>query len=65
MIKDLGPADATKSLREWIDSLANPQQITRASRKIDTPKAKKLFKYSAERIANMESISVAKAKFYK
>ena len=43
----------------------NGEKITRCSRKIDTPKAKALFKYSARRIAKMEAISVAKAKLYK
>jgi hypothetical protein len=65
VIKNLGQADASKSLREWIDSLADPKKITKASRKIDTAKGKELFKYSAERIAKMELISTAKAKLYK
>jgi hypothetical protein len=64
VIKNLGKADEKKSLREWIDGLADPKKITKASRKIDTPKSKKLFKYSAQRIAKMESISVARAKLY-
>jgi hypothetical protein len=64
VIKNLGKADEKKSLREWIDGLADPRKITKASRKINTPKSKKLFKYSAQRIAKMETISVARAKLY-
>jgi hypothetical protein len=64
-IQDIGKADSSKSLREWIDSLEAPKRITKASRKINTPKAKALFKYSAQRIAAMDQLSIAKAKLYK
>jgi hypothetical protein len=64
-IQNIGKADSSKSLREWIDSLEAPKRITKDSRKINTPKAKALFKYSAQRIAAMDKLSVAKAKLYK
>jgi hypothetical protein len=64
-IQNIGKADSSKSLREWIDSLEAPKRITKESRRINTPKAKALFKYSAQRIAVMDQLSVAKAKLYK
>jgi hypothetical protein len=64
-IQNIGKADTSKSLREWIDSLEAPKRITKESRRINTPKAKALFKYSAQRIAAMDKLSVAKAKLYK
>jgi hypothetical protein len=64
-IQNIGKADTGKSLREWIDSLEAPKRITKESRRINTPKAKALFKYSAQRIAAMDKLSVAKAKLYK
>jgi hypothetical protein len=63
-IQNIGQADNTKSLREWIDSLPSTREITKASRKVDTPKAEALFKYSAERIIAMDNHSIAKAKLY-
>ena len=64
-IQNIGKADSGKSLREWIDGLAAAKRINRASRKVDTPKAKALFDYSAKRLAAMDRLSIAKAKFYK
>jgi hypothetical protein len=64
-IQNLGKADSTKSLREWIDSLQVPKRITKESRRINNPKARALFKYSSQRIAAMDRFSVAKAKLYK
>jgi hypothetical protein len=64
-IQNLGRADSSKSLREWIDSLEAAKRITKESRRINTPKAKALFKYSTQRIAAMDQLSVAKAKLYK
>jgi hypothetical protein len=64
-IHNIGKADSSKSLREWIDSLGAAKKITRDSRKVNTPKAKALFKYSAKRIVAMDSLSIAKAKLYK
>jgi hypothetical protein len=60
----LAAADSSKSLRDWIDSLEAAKRIARGSRKVNTPKAKALFKYSAERIVAMDRYSIAKAKFY-
>jgi hypothetical protein len=62
---DLGPVDSSKSLREWIDALDAAKKINRASRQIGTPKSKALFKYSAARIAAMDRVSIARAKYYK
>jgi hypothetical protein len=64
-IQNIGKADSSKSLREWIDSLEAAKRITKASRKINTPKAKALFKYSTQRIAAMDQLSIARAKLYK
>lgn len=64
-IQNIGKADSSKSLREWIDSLEAPKRITKESRRINNPKAKALFKYSTQRIAAMDRFSVAKAKLYK
>jgi len=64
-IHNIGKADSSKSLREWIDGLEAPMKITKASRKINTPKAKALFKYSAKRLVAMDEYSIAKAKLYR
>jgi len=64
-IQNLGKADSSKSLREWIDSLEAAKRINKNSRKIDTPKTKALFEYSAKRIAAMDHLSITKAKLYK
>ncbi len=64
-INNLGPADPQKSLREWIDGLAASQRSHKSSRAIDTPKQKKFFDYSTKRIAQLDRVAVAKAKFYK
>jgi hypothetical protein len=63
-IQDIGQADSSKSLREWIDSLEAARKITQASRKVNTPKGKALFKYSAKRLVDMDRLSIAKAKLY-
>jgi hypothetical protein len=65
IIKSIGKADSSKSLREWIDCLEASKKITTGSRKVNTPKAKALFKYSGKRIAAMDKFSIAKAKLYK
>jgi hypothetical protein len=51
-------------LREWIDGLAPAKKITEGSRKVNTPEAEALFKYSAERIIAMDRHSIARAKLY-
>lgn len=63
-IRNIGKADPSKSLREWIDGIPATKKITTASRKNDTTKSKLLFKYSAKRIAAMERVSAARAKLY-
>jgi hypothetical protein len=63
-IHDLGKADEKKSLREWIDSLPKAKKMTRESRKSKTAAAKALLKYSEKRIAELDRIAVAKAKWY-
>lgn len=63
-IQDIGKADNSKSLREWIDSLEAARNITKASRKGDSPEAKALLKYSAERIRALDRLAVVKAKLY-
>jgi hypothetical protein len=63
-IQNIGKADSSKSLREWIDSLAASKRINDASRQINSPKAAVLFEYSARRIVAMDSVSKAKAKLY-
>ena len=64
-IQNIGKADSGKSLREWIDSLEAAKRITKASRKVNTPKVKALIKYSARRIVALDQLSIAKAKLYK
>ncbi len=61
-IHNIGKADSGKSLREWIDSLGPGKKITKASRKVNTPKARALFAYSARRIKAMDQLSSARAK---
>jgi hypothetical protein len=61
-IHNIGKADSDKSLREWIDSLGPGKKITKASRKVNTPKARALFAYSARRIKAMDQLSSARAK---
>jgi hypothetical protein len=64
-IQNIGKADSSKNLREWIDGLAAAKRITKASRKVKTPKDRALFKYSAKRLVAMDRLSIAKAKLYK
>ena len=63
-IKNIGQADSSKSLREWIDSLPAAKKATKASRKVNTPQGRALFKYSAKRLIDMDSLSIARAKLY-
>jgi hypothetical protein len=63
-IQNIGKADSSKSLREWMDSLEAAKKINKASRKVNTPEAKAFFEYSAKRLVAMERVSIAKAKFY-
>jgi hypothetical protein len=63
-IKDLPPADSSKSLREWIDSLPSAKEMTEASRKVTTAKEKKLMQYSKARVNALDKYSMARAKLY-
>ena len=63
-IQNLGPADPTKSLRAWIDSMAAAKKINRASRKSKTAKARAILKYSAKRTAAMDRIALVRPKLY-
>jgi hypothetical protein len=65
VLKDLGPAPADKSLREWIDSLEPTLKHTQASRKSRSEKTKKLFDYSEKRIKALDRIAEEKAKLYR
>ncbi|HEY4382330.1 MAG TPA: hypothetical protein VGN01_18415 [Acidobacteriaceae bacterium] len=64
-IQDLGKADSSKSLREWIDGMEPALKINKGSRKVNNPKAKALFSYSAKRIEALDRAAVVKAKLYK
>ena len=64
-IHNIGKADSSKSLREWIDSLQSAQKTYKAGRGRDSAKVKALFDYSAKRTAAMELLSVRRARMYK
>ena len=64
VLKDLGPAPADKSVREWIDGLEPTLSHTQASRKSRSPKTTALFDYSEKRIQALERVAEARAKFY-
>ncbi len=64
-IQNIGKADSSKSLREWIDGLEQARKMTKASRGVKTPKVKALMKYSAKRVAALDKYSIARAKLYK
>ncbi|WP_052200718.1 hypothetical protein [Terriglobus sp. TAA 43] len=63
-IMDIGPADQAKSLREWIDSVESSRKINRASRTSSTLKSNALFDYSSLRVAQLDRISLIRAKLY-
>ncbi len=64
-IQNLGPADTSKSLREWIDGLDAAKSINKASRKSRSPETRALLDYSSKRIAALDRVSVARAKLYR
>jgi len=64
-IQNLGKADSTKSLREWIDGLDSAKTMNRGSRKSKAPEARALLEYSAKRIEALDRLSLAKAKLYR
>lgn len=64
-IQDIGTADSTKNLREWIDSLAPTRKINQASRQVATARVKDLLDYSAKRVLALDQLARAKAKLYR
>ncbi|MGH9607623.1 MAG: hypothetical protein ACRD3N_18185 [Terracidiphilus sp.] len=64
-IQNIGQADSTRSLREWVDSLAKTKNFNQAGRKAKTAKVKALMEYSAKRIAHMDRIATARASLYR
>jgi hypothetical protein len=64
-IQNIGKADQSKSLREWIDGLERSRTIAKDSRKVTGAKAEELFEYSAKRIKALDKHSAVKAKLYK
>jgi len=64
-IQNLGKADSTKSLREWIDGLDSAKTMNRGSRKSKAPEARALLEYSAKRIEALDRLAVAKARLYR
>jgi hypothetical protein len=64
-IQNIGQADGSKSLREWIDSLRLVRDINQASRKVRSAYQKTFLQYSARRVAALDQISTAKARLYK
>ncbi len=64
-IHNIGKADSSKSLREWIDGLQSAQKTYKAGRSRETAEVKALFDYSAKRTAAMERLSVRRAKMFK
>lgn len=64
-IQNLGKADTSKSLREWIDGLESAKTMNRGSRRSKAPEARALLEYSAKRIEALDRLAVAKAKLYR
>ena len=63
-IQNIGKADQSKSLREWIDTLPSTQKFYREARKKKSAAAKSILKYSEKRIVAVDKVAVAKAKLY-
>ena len=63
-IQNIGPADPSKSLREWIDTLPSTLEFYRQVRKKKSAQAKAILKYSEKRIKDLDKVAVAKAKLY-
>ena len=64
-IHNLGKADSSKSLREWIDGLDAAKKVYTAGRSRHSAATKELLDYSAKRTAAMDRYAVRKAKLYK
>ncbi len=62
-IQNIGQADSSKSLREWMDGLESARKINQASRKVRRQN-KALMDYSARRVAALDRTATAKAKLY-
>lgn len=61
-IHNIGKADSSKSLREWIDALPSSQEAYKAARSHDSAKARKLLDYSVKRTAAIDSLALRRAK---
>jgi len=64
-IQDIGQADSSKSLREWIDSLEPTRKVNQASREVTTANEKEMLDYSARRLAALDRLAVARGKLYR
>jgi hypothetical protein len=63
-IQNIGTADQSKNLREWIDTLPSTLKFYREVRKRKSAAAKSILKYSEKRIKDVDKVAVAKAKLY-
>jgi hypothetical protein len=63
-IQNIGKADQSMSLRQWIDTLPSTQKFYREVRKKKSAAAKTTFEYSEKRIKDVDKVAVAKAKLY-
>jgi len=64
VIQNIGKADQTKSLREWIDGLARSKEVYHAGRNTPSKEASDLIAYAAARRESLDKVALAKAKFY-
>jgi hypothetical protein len=63
-IQNIGTADQSMSLRQWIDTLPSTIKFYREVRKKKSAAAKKILSYSEKRIKDVDRVAVARAKFY-
>jgi hypothetical protein len=63
-IINLGPADASKSLREWIDGFAPPAKLQTTTRISEKPTNKTLQAYGKKRRAHLARIAEVKSALY-
>src|SRR5215469_585237 len=63
-IQNIGKADQSMSLRQWIDTLPSTLKFYREVRKKKSAAAKATLKYSEKRIKDVEKVALAKAKLY-
>jgi hypothetical protein len=64
VIENIGKADQTKSLREWIDGLARSREIYHSGRNTPSKESNDLREYAAGRREALDKVALAKAKFY-